>query len=89
QHARQLLEQAARELLLLQSSDWNFVIHTQGAVDYGHQRIAIHHQRFDRLCHAVDDLLAGRDLGPLQELHETEARAHDDCFPGPLLDAWQ
>ncbi|MCK6505381.1 DUF1957 domain-containing protein [Myxococcota bacterium] len=63
--ARPWLEHAARELLLLQSSDWPFVITTGGAVDYGWQRICGHQVRFDRCCQAVEDALAGRQSDPI------------------------
>lgn len=68
--ARPWLAHAARELLLLQSSDWPFVITTGGAVDYGYQRITGHQVRFDRCCQAVEDALAGRSSDPVlkQEL---------------------
>ncbi len=59
------LARAARELLLLQSSDWPFVITTGGAVDYGWQRITGHQIAYDRCCQAVEDALAGRRSDPL------------------------
>ena len=40
--------QAARELLLAQSSDWPFLVTTGQAVDYGTLRFRSHIQRFDR-----------------------------------------
>ncbi|HEY3874645.1 MAG TPA: 1,4-alpha-glucan branching protein domain-containing protein, partial [Candidatus Kapabacteria bacterium] len=39
---RWILEQSARELLLLESSDWPFVISTQGAIEYSKKRFAEH-----------------------------------------------
>ena len=36
--------------LLLQASDWPFVISTKGAVDYGFRRFSLHLERFERLC---------------------------------------
>lgn len=58
--AEALLKLAARELLFLQASDWQFVVHTGGAVDYGYRRFAGHLSRFDEVCSMVDDVLAGR-----------------------------
>ncbi|RME26459.1 MAG: DUF1957 domain-containing protein [Deltaproteobacteria bacterium] len=63
--AERWLRRAARELLLLQSSDWPFVITTGGAVDYGWQRICGHQEGYDRCCMAVEDALAGRPTDPL------------------------
>ena len=55
-----MLSQAARELLLLQSSDWPFLITTGQAAEYASERFREHAERFDRLA-----TLAER--GPLDE----------------------
>ncbi len=52
------LAQIARELLLLESSDWPFLISTGQAGEYASERFRSHAARFDRL---VDELLSGRD----------------------------
>jgi 1,4-alpha-glucan branching enzyme len=46
-----VLEQAARELLLAQSSDWQFIISTGAAGDYATERFVGH-------CEALEDLLS-------------------------------
>lgn len=85
--ARRWLTLAARELLLLQSSDWPFVITTGGAVDYGWQRIAQHQVRYDRCCQAVEDALAGRPSDPLLRAELRLAERLDDG--GTAIDpAW-
>lgn len=43
------LNQMARELLLAQSSDWSFIIHSGTAVDYARQRFINHVGRFNHL----------------------------------------
>jgi 1,4-alpha-glucan branching enzyme len=48
--ARPVLEQAARELLLAQSSDWQFIISTGAAGDYATKRFVEH-------CEALESLL--------------------------------
>jgi 1,4-alpha-glucan branching enzyme len=64
------LNQAARELLLLQSSDWAFIMKTGTMVEYAHRRTKDHVLRFTRLFeqirgNAVDEAfvthLEGRD----------------------------
>jgi 1,4-alpha-glucan branching enzyme len=52
------LAQVARELVLLESSDWPFLISTGQAGEYASERFRSHAARFDRL---VDELFAGRD----------------------------
>ncbi len=43
------LAQAARELMLLQASDWQFLITTGGAADYASRRLGSHHTDFKRV----------------------------------------
>jgi 1,4-alpha-glucan branching enzyme len=45
-----VLSQAARELLLLQSSDWPFMITAGHAAEYAMERLREHSERFDRLA---------------------------------------
>jgi 1,4-alpha-glucan branching enzyme len=49
--ARDVLAQAAREMLLAQSSDWQFIISTGAAADYAEQRFQEH-------CAAAEQLVA-------------------------------
>ncbi|MDO8684523.1 MAG: DUF1957 domain-containing protein [Armatimonadota bacterium] len=57
-----VLAQAARELLLLQSSDWQFNISSNTSVDYGHARIKEHYGSFKRLEAMVGDVASGRTV---------------------------
>jgi len=68
------LKQAARELMLAQSSDWTFIMRTGTTVSYATRRIEEHIVRFTRL---YDQLMAGRVTEPW--LAEIEAR--DNLFP--------
>jgi len=69
---RELLEQAARELLLMESSDWEFLITTNQARDYGVSRFREHLGRFNSLKHAVEGSGAA-DLYGIRQL--------DNLFP--------
>jgi len=51
---RKILDQAARELLLLQSSDWPFLVTTGQANDYATQRFREHVERFNMLLDSLD-----------------------------------
>ena len=46
--------QLARELLLLQSSDWQFLITTEQAREYATERFREHCARFDRIASAIE-----------------------------------
>jgi 1,4-alpha-glucan branching enzyme len=71
---RRALDQAARELLLAQSSDWAFIMKTGTMVEYAIRRTKEHVLRFTRLH---DQLRAKRiDLGWLAHVE-----AKDNIFP--------
>ena len=85
---RELLTEAGRQLMLLQASDWAFVITTEGAVDYGMRRILEHAARFDELCNGVEDALNGlpRDVVVAHSL--ATCRLKDAVFPDLDLEWW-
>lgn len=85
---REALTSAARELLLLQASDWAFVIHTRGAVDYGYRRFCEHLARFDRACTVAEARARGEPDTPLRRLEVEDMAAHDPCFPDLQLEWW-
>jgi len=64
----ELLKQAARELLLLESSDWPFLIGTAQAASYASDRFRQHLERFNRLAALVEkENLAVEERAFLQE----------------------
>ena len=89
---KELLMAAGRELLLLQASDWPFVITRGQAVDYGIKRFILHVARFEMLIDLCEKL--SRDssyLGRLNEIekHEVDdAALHDVIFPQIDLNWW-
>ena len=71
---RRALDQAARELLLAQSSDWAFIMKTGTMVMYAERRVNEHVLRFNRL---YEDLKEGRvDEGWLRDVE-----SRDNIFP--------
>ena len=83
-----MLKRAGRELLLLQASDWPFVIHSAAAADYGVGRFAGHATRFDRLCTIASDVAAGRPVDAVRATEVAEADAHDVIFADVDLGWW-
>lgn len=59
---RALSEQAGRELLLLESSDWEFLISTEGAIDYAKERFTTHLYFFNSLVDMIERYLSGSGL---------------------------
>ena len=76
---RPVLAQAARELLLAQASDWQFIISTGAVVDYAERRFTLHCDDAERLIKA----LAGGALEPAGRMADELAR-RDDLFPNVL-----
>lgn len=64
------------ELLMLQASDWLFVIRTGGAVDYGHRRFCLHVERFERLMNAWNSSQYKKHLTDRQKIQCEEAFVH-------------
>lgn len=83
-----VLKRAGREILLLQASDWPFIVHSKGAPDYGYKRFAQHASRFDRLCDLAVDLSQGREPEPYQQAIVAESDACDGVFPDIDLNLW-
>jgi 1,4-alpha-glucan branching enzyme len=71
---RRALNQASRELLLAQSSDWAFIIKTGTMVDYAVRRTKEHVLRFTRL---YEELKAGR----IDEPWLAQVEGRDNLFP--------
>jgi 1,4-alpha-glucan branching enzyme len=76
------LNQAARELMLAQSSDWTFIMKTGTTVPYATKRINQHILQFNKI---YDDLRANKlqstanDSATVRWLADVEAR--DNIFP--------
>jgi 1,4-alpha-glucan branching enzyme len=84
---KRVLKQASRELLLLQSSDWQFLITTGAARDYAERRVAEHYAEFKRLSEMGHSLRQGQPLSI--EAADTLRRLEREDFVFPDLDpAW-
>jgi 1,4-alpha-glucan branching enzyme len=83
---RRVVAQASRELLLLQASDWQFLITTWAARDYAERRVAEHYAEFKRLAELARRIdgepLASEDADTVRRLER-----EDFCFPD-LDPAW-
>jgi 1,4-alpha-glucan branching enzyme len=80
--ARPVLAQAARELLLAQSSDWQFIISTGAAADYAERR-------FQQHCADAEALVASLAPGNEAELETAQRQAEelgkrDQLFPNVI-----
>jgi 1,4-alpha-glucan branching enzyme len=71
---RRALNQAARELLLAQSSDWAFIMKTGTTVEYAKKRTRDHVARFTYLHRVLTE-------GGLEEPILREFEERDNIFP--------
>jgi len=89
----ELMKMAGRELLLLQASDWPFVITRGQAIDYGIKRYMQHVGRFETLIDLAEK--TSQDSAYLNRLSEVEqfevkdAQLHDIIFPQIELEWWK
>jgi 1,4-alpha-glucan branching enzyme len=74
---RDVLDQTARELLLLQSSDWPFLVTTGQAKEYSVERFQEHLARFDQLA----ALAEGDEADPDGASFLAALRERDNPFP--------
>jgi len=74
-HLRGVLNQAARELLLAESSDWPFLVTTGQARDYAIQRYSEHLERYDDLMSSIE---AGQPNGDLAARYWERDRVFED-----------
>ncbi len=71
-----ILKQLCRELLLLQSSDWQFLISTWSARDYAENRFSRHFENFKYLAHVIEKEMIGQsDMNFVNDLEK-----QDSCF---------
>jgi|GEM_PF-37365 len=71
-----VLNQAARELLLAESSDWPFLVFTGQAKQYAIERFRGHLERFDRLIGMAERGVSAQDRTYAEEMYE-----RDKVFP--------
>jgi 1,4-alpha-glucan branching enzyme len=74
----ELLDQTARELLLLQSSDWPFLVTTGQAKEYASERFTEHLERFNQLALLVE---SGGSLDTEGRKFLESLRERDNAFP--------
>jgi 1,4-alpha-glucan branching enzyme len=84
-----IMKQAARELLLLEASDWPFVISTQGAIEYSKMRFGEHAEILTRLLDIAENFDAAKGLDEGDSDFLREVKSIDRPFPIIDLHWWQ
>ncbi len=86
--AKAIVQQAARELLLAEASDWQFLISTIAAKDYSEIRFTDHVERFERLAVIADRVHAGGSMNEEEEVFLADCQAKDAPFSEIDLSYW-
>ncbi len=75
-----ILRQAARELMLLCSSDWQFLISTWAARDYAELRLSEHHEDFKKLVVLAEKVAGGEQLTTAEMAMFGDCKIRDQVF---------
>jgi 1,4-alpha-glucan branching enzyme len=78
---KDLLQQLARELMILSASDWQFLISTWAARDYAELRLAEHYADFKRIAVMADKKIAGQAISGGEWTFFADCKARDTLFP--------
>lgn len=84
-----IAKQAYRELLLMQSSDWQFLIHTHSAKDYAEMRFANHKSDFENLMALAEKNQSKKRPTKAENQYLAEVEARDSCFAEINLNWWR
>jgi 1,4-alpha-glucan branching enzyme len=78
---KRIMQQLCRELLLLESSDWQFLITTGAARDYAEIRFLTHNDQFNEVKAIWQAFDSTGNLTPAQEARLAEIEVRDGVFP--------
>jgi 1,4-alpha-glucan branching enzyme len=76
-----IAKQLCRELLLLESSDWQFLITTEAARDYAEQRFVTHLEQFREVDRVWEEFAEKGSVSPETEAHLRIVEDRDNLFP--------
>jgi 1,4-alpha-glucan branching enzyme len=76
-----IIKQLCRELLLLESSDWQFLITTGAARDYAELRFQTHNDQFNEIKSIWQSYETHTELTPQQEERLATIEHRDSIFP--------
>ncbi|MDH4156885.1 MAG: DUF1957 domain-containing protein [candidate division Zixibacteria bacterium] len=75
-----ILKQAARELMLMSASDWQFLISTFAARDYAELRLSEHYEDFKHLAAMADKIIKGEEVTPGEWQFFADCKTRDSLF---------
>ncbi len=75
-----IMKQAARELLLMSASDWQFLISSWAARDYAELRLTKHYSDFCKLSKMAEQLIDGENLSAGEWEFLADCKIRDNLF---------
>jgi 1,4-alpha-glucan branching enzyme len=82
------LIQLARELLLLQASDWSFLITTGAARDYAELRFRDHLRRFEAIATLIEQVGSGKEPAASLLACYQDSLSREPIFNEIMMDFW-
>jgi 1,4-alpha-glucan branching enzyme len=76
-------------MMLLQASDWQFLITTQSARDYAEQRFSYHHSDFNKLCDIAEKFIVTGLINHQDFLFLEDTEKRNSPFPELKLEWWR
>ncbi|MEI8283009.1 MAG: DUF1957 domain-containing protein, partial [Armatimonadota bacterium] len=86
--ADEIIRQAAREMLLAEASDWQFLISTFAAKDYAELRFTDHIDRFLELYRYAERVFGGGELTAKEQEFLKECQEKDSPFADLDITMW-
>ncbi|MFX0100397.1 MAG: 1,4-alpha-glucan branching protein domain-containing protein [Candidatus Hodarchaeota archaeon] len=86
---QKIMAQLARELLLLEASDWQFLISTWSARDYAEARLAVHYENFLKLYNMARTFGENRNVPEGNWEFLGRINADDNLFPDVNISWWK
>jgi 1,4-alpha-glucan branching enzyme len=83
-----ILNAIARQLLLLESSDWQFLISTWSARDYAEDRVTVHDERINNIHSILKVYLEQGELDSGADEYLRKIELDDDIFPDLNFRYW-
>lgn len=84
-----VMRQLARELLILEASDWQFLITTGTARDYAEKRLHNHFEDSKKLARIAESILACGKMNAEDESDLDEIEKRDYCFRNISVSWWK
>ncbi len=75
-----IVKQAARELMLMSASDWQFLISTWSARDYAELRLSEHYSDFNKLAELAEKVAGGDSMSKGDSAFLSDCKARDRLF---------